>query len=134
MAGRMPNRTRSTNRARSDEVEDLEMQDETEEDAEVADEDEESDLAPALADERGVAPAVVVTKRPWYDNLPRWVPKYLRDALSELDKVTWPTPKEARDWTITVVVFSLAAAVVFGALDLLLTQGLAALTDRIVNH
>lgn len=43
--------------------------------------------------------------------------KFCDDVAGELKKVTWPTGKEVRASTIVVVVVTLIAAVILGAMD-----------------
>lgn len=46
------------------------------------------------------------------------VTNYLKGALEELTKVTWPTRNQAINLTIIVLVFCLIAAVFLGLVDL----------------
>jgi len=42
---------------------------------------------------------------------------YFRTSYTELKKVTWPTPKETRNYTLLVIGISLAVAAFLGILD-----------------
>ncbi len=46
-----------------------------------------------------------------------WLISYVREARTELTKVTWPTREQAIRLSIAVVVFSVAFAAFVGALD-----------------
>ncbi len=47
--------------------------------------------------------------------------------FSELKKVSWPTPKEMVNYTLTVLAFVALMAVIIGALDFLFAQGISLL-------
>ncbi|OIP79998.1 MAG: preprotein translocase subunit SecE [Parcubacteria group bacterium CG08_land_8_20_14_0_20_48_21] len=49
---------------------------------------------------------------------------YLRSSYIELKKVTWPTPKETRNYTLLVIGISVAVAAFLGLLDFIFTIGL----------
>ena len=91
---------------------------------------------PAVVEDREVgAPIPVsVTRRPWTDYIPGWIPARIRNSIIELGKVTWPTTKEALNYTTTVIIFAVIFGVVFFAIDQLFTSGLSAITNRIVGH
>ena len=55
------------------------------------------------------------------------VVKYFREAKMELEKVSWPTRKDTVMYSILVAVISVGTAIVIGALDFGLSQGLEAL-------
>lgn len=42
---------------------------------------------------------------------------YLKEAVMEMKKVTWPTKKETQNYTILVIGVSLAVALYLGGLD-----------------
>ena len=44
-------------------------------------------------------------------------PQWFRDVMSELRKVTWPTPQEATNLTLVVVVVSAVLGLFLGGLD-----------------
>ncbi|MFZ4648455.1 MAG: preprotein translocase subunit SecE [Patescibacteria group bacterium] len=50
---------------------------------------------------------------------------YIKASIEEMKKVTWPTKKETTNYTILVIVFSLAIAIFLGALDFIFSLGLA---------
>ncbi|MGI6176489.1 MAG: preprotein translocase subunit SecE [Christensenellales bacterium] len=72
-----------------------------------------------LKDEKNKKPEKVKKKR-------RGLLAAIRDIISELKKVTWPTKKEAAKYTATVVVFVAVFAVILGAMDYVLATGLTA--------
>lgn len=47
---------------------------------------------------------------------------YLRDTLSELRQVTWPTRQETLKLTLTVIAISLGMAIYVGSLDFVFTN------------
>ncbi|MBA3826759.1 MAG: preprotein translocase subunit SecE [Ktedonobacterales bacterium] len=102
---------------------------------ETSEPEDENDQALAIAEGRDLdAPTpVALRSRPWYEYLPNWIPKRIRNSIIELSKVTWPTSKETVDKTVTVIVFAVIFALVFFAIDQLFTTGLGAITDRIVT-
>lgn len=57
--------------------------------------------------------------------------KYFREAKAELEKVSWPTRKDAMMYSIIVAVLSLATAAFIGVLDLGLSEGLAFIVSKI---
>lgn len=52
---------------------------------------------------------------------------YFRDAISEMKKVTWPTKKQVKFFSLLVIGMSLAVAIFFGILDYVLNLGLEAI-------
>lgn len=48
----------------------------------------------------------------------RFMPKFFRDIISELKKVTWPTREETTRLTLAVVVVSVAIGLVLGGVDI----------------
>lgn len=56
---------------------------------------------------------------------------YLKDSVSELRKVTWPTKEQTLRLTIIVSVFSLIVAALFGVLDYVFGFGFTQLLDLI---
>ncbi|HYM14294.1 MAG TPA: preprotein translocase subunit SecE [Dehalococcoidia bacterium] len=48
----------------------------------------------------------------------RWVPKAVRDVVSELRKVTWPTREETMRLTVAVVVVSIVIGLALGGIDI----------------
>ncbi|MFH0928708.1 MAG: preprotein translocase subunit SecE [bacterium] len=49
---------------------------------------------------------------------------YLKDAKIELSKVTWPTKKQATQYSLLVIGVCLVVSVVFMGLDYVFNQGL----------
>ena len=56
--------------------------------------------------------------------------QFLKETRSELAKVVWPSKKETARYTMTVILFSIAVALVLGAFDF----GLLQLTQRILTR
>lgn len=50
--------------------------------------------------------------------------QYIKDSVSELKKVTWPTKKQTTNYTIVVIALSLGIAVFFGILDYFFSMGI----------
>ncbi len=48
----------------------------------------------------------------------RWVPRYLRDIISELKKVTWPSREDTTRLTIAVIVVSVVIGMALGGIDI----------------
>jgi preprotein translocase SecE subunit len=121
VASRVPNRASRKETATSNIEDDVNSSDEMT----IDDEDEQevpAEEADVVANERGVAVApsygVDITRRPWVDKLPLWIPSYFRAAISELTKVTWPAVDEWRNITITVLVMLVIFSIIFGLIDL----------------
>jgi preprotein translocase subunit SecE len=49
---------------------------------------------------------------------------YIKESISEMKKVTWPTKKETYNYTILVIGISLAVAAFLGALDFIFNLGI----------
>ncbi len=49
---------------------------------------------------------------------------YIKASIHELKKVTWPTKKQVRDYSLIVIVMSIGMAIFFGILDYILNLGL----------
>lgn len=45
------------------------------------------------------------------------VTNYINLSIAELNKVVWPTPKQAARLTVVVIVFSLVVAIIVGGFD-----------------
>ena len=43
--------------------------------------------------------------------------QYIKDSIAEMKKVTWPTKKQTYNYTLLVILVSLAVAIFLGALD-----------------
>ncbi len=50
--------------------------------------------------------------------------RYFKETVAELKKVTWPTRKALVNYTLAVLAFIAIAAVVTGAFDWILAEGL----------
>lgn len=50
--------------------------------------------------------------------------RYFKETVSELKKVNWPTKKSLLNYTLAVLAFITIAAIVTGAMDYLLAEGL----------
>jgi len=57
---------------------------------------------------------------------------YLKESAEELKKVTWPTKKETYNYTLLVLGISLALALFLAALDLIFSEGLRLLINKIM--
>ncbi len=55
---------------------------------------------------------------------------YIKSAITEMKKVTWPTKKETTQYTILVIVISLGIAALLGAFDYIFSLGVQALLTR----
>jgi len=50
--------------------------------------------------------------------------EYLKGSIEEMKKVTWPTKKETKNYTLLVIGVSIAIALFLGALDYIFNFGL----------
>ncbi len=48
---------------------------------------------------------------------------YIKDSIMEMKKVTWPTQKETRNYTILVIGISVGVALFLGLLDYIFQIG-----------
>ncbi|MDD3301715.1 MAG: preprotein translocase subunit SecE [Patescibacteria group bacterium] len=55
---------------------------------------------------------------------------YIKASYEEMKKVTWPSKKETTNYTILVIIFSLAVALFLGLLDYLFNLGLAQIITK----
>ncbi len=55
--------------------------------------------------------------------------QFFRDVKAELFKVVWPTRQETIRYTVTVVIFSIAIALILGAAD----YGLLKLFEKVIT-
>lgn len=55
---------------------------------------------------------------------------YLKGSVEEMKKVTWPTKKEVKNFTLLVISLSLAVAAFLGALDFVFSWGLELFIKR----
>lgn len=56
--------------------------------------------------------------KPKKPNMFKRILKYLKEVLSELKRVNWPSRKDLISYTVAVLVFIIAMAIVVGLLDL----------------
>jgi len=49
---------------------------------------------------------------------------YIKASIAEMKKVTWPTKKETKNYTLMVIAISLSVAAFLGALDYIFNLGL----------
>ncbi len=47
---------------------------------------------------------------------------YIKESIEEMKKVTWPTKKETKNYTLLVIGISLGTAAFLGALDYVFSQ------------
>ena len=59
--------------------------------------------------------------------MPNKITTYLKGSVSEMKKVTWPTRKETKNYTLLVIGISLGIAALLGALDYAFSWGLGLL-------
>lgn len=52
------------------------------------------------------------------------ITSYFQNSIAEMKKVVWPTKKQTRAYTITVIILSLGMALFFGVLDYVFNLGL----------
>ncbi len=48
--------------------------------------------------------------------------QYIKDSKKEVKKVVWPTKKQATNYTILVIAFSLAVAAFLGLMDFIFNK------------
>ena len=65
--------------------------------------------------QESAATAEALKHRSAYD---RFMPKFFRDIISELRKVTWPTREETTRLTVAVVVVAVTIGLVLGGIDI----------------
>ncbi len=58
-----------------------------------------------------------------------WLVQYVREALEEIQKVTWPSKKETFKYSVIVVGLCLILAVFFVGLDWVLSLGIQKLIE-----
>jgi len=56
--------------------------------------------------------------------------KYLQSSIEEMKKVTWPTRKETRNYTLLVIGISLGVAAALGAIDFIFNIGINIFLSR----
>lgn len=55
---------------------------------------------------------------------------YIKDSVTEMKKVTWPTKKETTNYTLLVIGISLGVALFLGLLDYLFTTGFQLIINK----
>ena len=55
---------------------------------------------------------------------------YFKGSVEEMKKVTWPTKKEVKNFTLLVIGLSLSVAAFLGALDFIFSWGLELFIKR----
>ncbi|MEX0749228.1 MAG: preprotein translocase subunit SecE, partial [Dehalococcoidia bacterium] len=65
--------------------------------------------------QQATAQAEAARKRGFFD---RMVPGYVRDIISELKKVSWPTREETTRLTVAVIVVAAAIGAMLGGVDI----------------
>ena len=61
----------------------------------------------------------------YFANFMNKLTTYVKASYEEMKKVTWPTKKETTNYTVLVIIFSLAVALFLGLLDYVFSLGLA---------
>ena len=56
--------------------------------------------------------------------------QFFKEVWAELRKVVWPTRQQTIKYTAVVIVFSVALAVILGAVDL----GLSSTLEKVINR
>jgi preprotein translocase subunit SecE len=56
--------------------------------------------------------------------------EYIKGSIAEMKKVTWPTKKEAQNYTMLVIGISVGVAVFLGLLDFIFSYGLEKIITR----
>jgi preprotein translocase subunit SecE len=56
--------------------------------------------------------------------------QFLKDSRIELTKVAWPTRRQAFEMTVAVLVIVLVVSIYLGAVDYLLSKGIALLLKK----
>jgi preprotein translocase subunit SecE len=57
--------------------------------------------------------------------------EYIKSAIAEMKKVTWPTKKEAKNYTLIVIGFSIGVALFLGLLDYIFSIGISKIISRV---
>ena len=55
--------------------------------------------------------------------------RYIKERVAEVKRLTWPTKKEVGSYTLVVIVFVVAVAIIIGVLDYLFTNGVSLLAN-----
>ena len=55
---------------------------------------------------------------------------YIKESIAEMKKVTWPSKKETRNYTILVIGISIGVALFLGLLDYIFTTGFQLIINK----
>jgi preprotein translocase subunit SecE len=55
---------------------------------------------------------------------------YIKESIAEMKKVTWPTKKETRNYTVLVIAISLGVAIFLGLLDYIFSTGFQLIINK----
>jgi len=55
---------------------------------------------------------------------------YIKESIAEMKKVTWPTKKETRNYTLLVIGISIGVALFLGLLDYIFTTGFQLIINK----
>lgn len=81
-----------------------------------------------------VSNALVELRNSQSVNMMKTIVKFIKEALQELKKVTWPTRQAALKMTLGVIVISALFAIVIGIVDIGLTKGIEGLLTWIAQR
>ena len=70
------------------------------------------------AKKQQVSPEVAAEAKRHQSLYERYVPRFFKDIIAELKKVTWPTREETTRLTFAVVVVSVAMGLTLGGIDI----------------
>lgn len=71
-----------------------------------------------MANEKNVKESWLVRTGRWFKRLPNRIATPFKNTWHELKKVTWPTKSALINYSIIVIIFMVAMAVVIGLLDM----------------
>lgn len=57
--------------------------------------------------------------------------EYIKSAIAEMKKVTWPTQKETKNYTLMVIGVSVGVALFLGLLDFIFNTALDKIISRV---
>ncbi len=55
---------------------------------------------------------------------------YIKESVAEMKKVTWPSKKETRNYTLLVIGISIGVALFLGLLDYIFTTGFQLIINK----
>jgi len=58
------------------------------------------------------------------------ITNYIKESIAEMKKVTWPTKKETRNYTLLVIGISIGVALFLGLLDYIFTTGFQLIINK----